>query len=106
MTKRTPCIARAIEASSRRSPSAMSNLRAARLARGLVARTNARTSWPTCRACLATAAPTKPLAPVTRTFPYAPRSGKEITNERGHAFGLFEMRQVAGALDHRDARFG
>src|SRR5262245_685381 len=46
------------------------------LVRGLHARTSTRTRWPSRRSAFATAAPTKPLAPVTRTG--SPAEGSAI----------------------------
>src|ERR1043166_10184926 len=54
-------------AGSSRSPEANSMSRPARWKRGLVGRTRARTANPRSRSLRATAEPTKPLAPVTRT---------------------------------------
>src|SRR5690242_16978001 len=54
-------------AGSSRSPSANAMSRPARWKRGLVGRTRARTAKPRATSLRATAEPTKPLAPVTRT---------------------------------------
>src|SRR5262245_51687083 len=61
-------MARSSDFRSRRSPSQNSKSIPARCARGLALRTSARTEKPASARQRATAEPTKPLAPVTRTL--------------------------------------
>src|SRR5215831_11396560 len=84
-------------AASSRSPSANSMSRPARWKRGLVGRTRVRTEKPRSSSLRATAEPTKPLAPVTRTLSPA---------LIGVALGESEVDRVAAWGRSTGGRFG
>src|SRR2546425_4124384 len=78
-----PATARSRDFRSRSSPSKKSKSSPARCARGLLPRTSARTEKPASTRQRATAEPTNPVAPVTRTFSLLPMPVRWSASQRG-----------------------